>query len=256
MCWLWPEFRGVTEEQWRTLEWIEKFAAAVTQTKKFETWKLSPQDILEEMEKLPIKNYADAAERIYWAFMRKIKPSASRWGDKNNFYTGHVRLLADLFPEAQFLHIVRDPRDVACSYRELASLSSRSPYRPTLPVACNEIASEWMRNVHNAHAVAQSMDPRAYCIVKYENLVVGAEEVTRTVCDCLNVSFEQQMLLFHEINKRDRLEPQITMDWKQRTLEPLSASHVGRYRSELSEEECAVIVAVAGDLMASFGYLD
>lgn len=39
-----------------------------------------------------------------------------RWlGDKTPSYTRHLRDLARIFPQAQFIHIVRDPRDVAVS---------------------------------------------------------------------------------------------------------------------------------------------
>ncbi|RMF40576.1 MAG: sulfotransferase, partial [Anaerolineae bacterium] len=52
-------------------------------------------------------------------YRRQIAPfGAQRWGDKTPLYVQHIPLLADLFPGAQFIHIIRDGRDAALSARK------------------------------------------------------------------------------------------------------------------------------------------
>lgn len=49
----------------------------------------------------------DDIRRVLWCF----RPARSRFFCKNPCLTPHVTLLAELFPDAKILHVVRDPRD-------------------------------------------------------------------------------------------------------------------------------------------------
>ena len=39
-----------------------------------------------------------------------------RWGDKTPMYMQHLRLLERLFPDARYVHLIRDGRDAALSF--------------------------------------------------------------------------------------------------------------------------------------------
>jgi Sulfotransferase family len=84
---------------------------------------------------------------VYATYAASQGKTGSRWGDKNNFYRHHLAELATLFPSAGFVHIVRDGRDVAASYRALSTLSAGSKYAPRLPTAIAEIAADWISGV-------------------------------------------------------------------------------------------------------------
>jgi hypothetical protein len=59
----------------------------------------------------------EAIAAVFEAYAAKRgKP---RWGDKTPMYMQHLRLLERLFPEALFVHLVRDGRDAALSYLEI-----------------------------------------------------------------------------------------------------------------------------------------
>jgi hypothetical protein len=52
----------------------------------------------------------------------------------------------------------------------------------------------------------------------------------------------------------DWLEPELTLDWKKRTLEPISAETVGRYQTLLTPEEKRHFSDVANQALIRFGY--
>src|SRR5207247_397312 len=64
----------------------------------------------------PAPDYPDAIRRVYAVYAEAH--GKSRFGDKTPPFLMHVRTLAELFPEARFVHLVRDGRDVALSLRE------------------------------------------------------------------------------------------------------------------------------------------
>jgi len=61
--------------------------------------------------------FSDLLEVVYRTLARKR--GKSRWGDKTPFNTFNMRELIKAFPNAQFIHIVRDGRDVHLSWREV-----------------------------------------------------------------------------------------------------------------------------------------
>jgi hypothetical protein len=57
-----------------------------------------------------------------------------RWGDKTPMYMRHLGLLERLFPDAQYVHLVRDGRDAALSFLEMPEGTfTRTWAHPTTP---------------------------------------------------------------------------------------------------------------------------
>ena len=110
----------------------DDFFKAVVACKKFETWRLTIKDIYYEASLSPPSTYAEACKCVYRAFARMRGKVDALPGDKNNFYTDYIEGIAAHFPESRVIWIVRDPRDVFCSYLELGSKKIDSPYAPIL----------------------------------------------------------------------------------------------------------------------------
>ena len=199
-------------------------------------------------------NYADACCVIYNEYLKIYKPDALIWGDKNNFYINHIELLNGLYPSARFIYIIRDPRDVACSYREVACLNSASIYKPNLSVDPAEIARQWLSNNMLACESLKRINQRQRLQVRYEDLTQEPKKTLLGICSFLELDFEEKMLDFHLENKKNHLEPLETIDWKKKTLHPITSSQVGRFKVDLSREQTAVIESITRDYMAGCGY--
>lgn len=232
----------------------EHFLNELYACKKFDTWALERITLDGLISNLQPSNYATLCALVYSAYMSKLGRSATIWGDKNNFHIDHLPLLGEIYPNARFLHIVRDGRDVACSYREVMNRKSASPYAPNFKTDIKSIGNEWSTNVNKVGDYLDKLINAKQTTVRYEDLVLQPEYVLSEVCSWLNLSYEPQMLAFHETNKCKQLEPSLTMDWKQRTVEPISADTVGRYRVLLSIEEQNLFNLTAGPGLAKYGY--
>ena len=65
----------------------------------------------------PEMSIGEAIAVIYEAYAETA--SKPRWGDKTPMYMRHLGLLDELFPDAQYVHLVRDGRDAALSFLQM-----------------------------------------------------------------------------------------------------------------------------------------
>lgn len=255
IVWLHEKYQSWTSARSADKASVNQFLSDLYSCRKFDTWGMSRgflQSIL--LEEQP-KDYASLCAVVVFAYSQKLGKTPLIWGDKNNCYTDSVSLLNTLYPQAQFLHIVRDGRDVACSYREVMQAKSTSRYAPKLVETIDAIASEWSSSVLNVEKDLADIAAPRRLLIRYEDLVQEPNSIIERICEWIGVGFEVQMLNFHEVNRSMTLEPKLTLDWKKRTLEPISAITVGRYLQILSAEDNAQFVRLAGVALSRFGYV-
>ena len=150
-------------------------------------------------------------------------------------------IIAELIPEAKFVHIIRDGRDVACSQRDVGS-RVRAAGQPLENLAdatlrsvfyCGAVWAETVRFGWE-HCGPESMlarQGRAFTTF-YENIVLSPESQIRNLCDFIGVPFRQDML-YPERQQHDVVADNIwTM---QEALEsPISMLSAGRWIDHLS----------------------
>ncbi|MBK8497425.1 MAG: sulfotransferase [Flavobacteriales bacterium] len=241
-------------ERWRSAVWTEadlvRFADEVAASKKFDTWRLPPDQLKEFLLAHRPEDFAGAAELVYRCYAERLGRSILAWGDKNNYYTAHVREIRSIYPDACFIHIVRDPRDVAASYLELSKASIDSAHRPDLPVDAATIAKDWSA-VNDR--LLQDLDGAPGVVrIRYEDLVVRPMESIAPVYSMLGLRPLTGMPRDGHVGTLD--EPAEFMQWKRKLAGPVDAASVGRFASDLATEQIAAIEREAGPLMKRFGY--
>jgi len=171
-----------------------------------------------------------------WA-RREGKP---RWGDKTPQHVLAIPLLARLFPTAQFVHVLRDGRDVAVSLAG-KRWGQRSAY--TAAVA-------WRRYVEAGLAGGRPLGAGRYHELSYERLLGAPEPTLRRLCAFLEEDFEPAML---KPSRMPLVEGQPPL-WPARFDDRLDAASVARWTRERPASEEVVFESVAGDLLRRLGY--
>lgn len=77
----------------------------------FQRLGLSPHEVTTSFLALPPDSLVDAIRRVFAMYAQS--QGKSRYGDKTPGYVMSMELLADLFPESRFIHVIRDGRDVS-----------------------------------------------------------------------------------------------------------------------------------------------
>jgi hypothetical protein len=163
-----------------------------------------------------------------------------RFGDKTPPYIGIVPHLLALYPDARFINLIRDGRDVAISFVD-AHLHSR-PYHADF---------EWTEAVRLAERWHASPHAGRILDVRYETLVREPEPTVRRVCDFLGETFEPAMFAYRE---RLKLIPERERWIQQKLSRPISADAIAVWRQKLSALECFCIEASLRADLERLGY--
>ena len=112
-----------------------------------------------------------------------------RWGDKTPKYSLHMTDLEQALPEARFIHLIRDGRDVALSRARMVEGRGDPPPPPT------RVARRWKRRIHEAREM--SRDVTHYMELRYEDLVTDTEPSLRRVAEFIELDWDPAMLDYH-----------------------------------------------------------
>src|SRR5690606_36522555 len=151
-------------------------------------------------------------------------------------------------------HIIRDGRDVACSYKALAELHTESQYKPVLPTDVSSIAKEWVHNNNEILKFSEMISFSNFLTIRYGDLVLHTEETAKSMCNFFKILYDSNMLLYYKNNKINKEEPLKTLDWKLKTLEQPDNNNINKYRDILSMQEIEEFNKIGEELLLSYRY--
>lgn len=180
-----------------------------------------------------------------------------RFGDKTPMHCRQLRQIQTILPEAHFIHIIRDGRDVAVSLR-------KRWFSPGRDIATQALF--WRDNVVSARA--QGADCEHYLEVHYENLLRHTESELRRICAFVELQFEPRQLDYYETapqrlaehRERMRLDGSLVVSHEERlkqqagTRRPPDKTRIGVWKTALTSQEKTDFNRVAGDALDQFGY--
>lgn len=217
----------------------DRFLEDLRRLRTLPRWDLSPDEVAPLVRSGMTTGEAIGA--IFTAYAAKHgKP---RWGDKTPAYMRHLPLLERLFPDAIFVHLMRDGRDVALSLLALGEgVVGRTGANPeSAPGA----ALQWATEISDARALGRRAGSPRYLEVRYEELVAEPSAVVESVCTFAGIAFDPAMLepSEAEIAKRPH---------HRRLVEPPSKRR--DWSTEMSAADVQSFEAIAGPLLAELGY--
>lgn len=173
------------------------------------------------------RTYPELVRRFYaeWAYLK----GANRWGGKTPDYSIYTAELLELFPDAKFVHIIRDGRDVALSLFRL-DWGAKSPI-----VA----AKHWKERVEAACNFGRTLDDSQYLEIRYEHLVQFPEEI-----------FEN---LIHFLDWEDD-RYKIIDQFNRGIVGKVRRDNFNKWKMQMSRRHIRAFEQVAGDLLKRLGY--
>ena len=131
----------------------------------------------------PIKDLKSLVNALYEAIAASRRKTM--FIEQTPWYGQRIDILNSLFPDAKYIHMVRDGRDVAISY-------ARTPWWHD---SVEQNLERWGREINNITEQARSLlKPTQMLMIRYEDLVDAPEKVLRRCCFHLGVEFERSML--------------------------------------------------------------
>ena len=164
------------------------------------------------------------------------------WGSIDIATLTHMDIANRWFPDARFIHIVRDGRDVALSHETYV-------YGAATTLDC---AEKWDRMVRMNLKMGAMIAPERYKRIRYEDLVLDSERVLRELCDFIGVDYSPRMLEYHR--GVDKKVPEThRFLWPALNKPPVKDKVLG-WKARMSASKRIVFEGIAGDLLRELGY--
>lgn len=135
--------------------------------------------------------------------------------------------LLTLWPQARFLHLVRDPRDVALS-------TIRMGWAANVWYG----VQRWISSEKLWDRIAENLPEEQQLTIHYEDLASEPEKTLQKICSWLGISYHEKMLSF----------PSDT------TYDSVNVASVQAWKRKMSREKVALVESCCGDLMVFRGY--
>ena len=184
-------------------------------------------DIDEFIANMEERTYPELVRLFYaeWALLGGFK----RWGGKTPDYSIYANELYELFPDAKFIHIIRDGRDVALSLFNV-------DWGPKSPVIA---AKHWKTRVESARSFGKKLNDNQYLELRYETLVQHPEHVFRKLIHFLEWEGDREAII-------EAFEGNIGNQVKRNNFD--------KWRTKMSPRHRRLFELTAGDLLKRLGY--
>lgn len=160
-----------------------------------------------------------------------------------------VRVIPLAYPHARIVHLVRDGRDVACSLLEKPWLRREQVKKDDAGIAYGSYARFWVEPSRRQEFEAASDARRAAWV--WRNYVTAARSASVPLVE---IRYEEMVSEPASVATRLAAAVDAPGEALAHALTRAHDSSVGRYRSDLSEEQVAEVEAEAGELLRELGY--
>lgn len=191
------------------------------------------------------EEFVDYLERTLPGYVRdlyrELAPDARWWGDKNPHYAhpdnrGCLETILDLYPQAKFLHILRDGRDVVTSGLRGVWTDFESVHRM------------WTTHLDIGCAFGRALPPDQYLEFRYEDLVQDDLAMARRIFEFLEIEMHPAVERFCR-NQQENRTPFCTPTRDIR--EDVTRSEWSEHLSPSRQLESLELL---GDHLVRFGY--
>jgi hypothetical protein len=172
-------------------------------------------------------------------------------GSKNPIYGFWSDKLFELYPQAKFIHLVRDPMGVVNSQIKVKANKSHTYF-----------AYRW-RMINSKIDQLKKKHPNQFITLKYEDLIENPETSTTEVCTFLGLPFKTEQLSFHTTIKahRDQLhksndqeKTELFDSYLANLVNPIDPSKHDSWKSGLTDKQKQEVLYAVSNLAKSYGY--
>jgi hypothetical protein len=168
---------------------------------------------------------------------------AIRWGEKTPGNLFYIDVIAEMYPDALFLHMVRDPRAGVASMQ-------KADFFPD-DVVFNALSRR--KHAGAGRRLLGALDTGRWMTVRYEDLTTDPAAMLRRVCVLLGEAYDPAMMQYHRTAEAFMKDDAATT-FNAAATRPVTASRINAWRSQLSTTELALIEQICAAEMKEHGY--
>lgn len=206
---------------------------------RFKLWGMNLNYVYEQLYDQEV-NYADLILQIVHSYSLHLGKKDQRfWIDHTPWNMRYASFLNKLFPEAKFIHIVRDGRAVAASLR---NVDWGIPH-------IEKAARFWAEKLAYGLAAEQFLGDQKVLRVYYEELVEQTDTTIQRICQFLDLPFSHEM-----ISSTGFKVPIYTASQHELIGKKPDKNRIFSWKNELSLRQVEIFESIVGDLLTFMGY--
>lgn len=167
-----------------------------------------------------------------------------RWGEKTPSNIFYADAILDMFPDAHFIHVIRDPRGGVASMQGVKFFAD--------DVALNALNRKKYLT-EGQDTLEQHVPSRQRTVVRYEDLVREPKATMRCLCDFLSEPFEPSMLRFYEDSER-YMRDEATRSFNAAATHPISPAKIDEWKDRLSPQDVGIVESICRQQMKAYNY--
>lgn len=208
---------------------------------RFKQWKIDANKIKDLPKKVTFTNLNDVIEKTVMLFANEhLGASKNEFAriDHTPNSINNFDLLNKLFPDSKFIFIIRDPRAVYASVKDLDWGANSS-------LRLSEIWNEYTTHYFSL----QKLFPNKICLIKYEDILLNPALEIKKLCEFSAITYDDTML-----EAKGFKIPGYTASQHNLVGKKLDKNRIEKWKDELNEKDILIIESKCRYIMNAFGY--
>lgn len=215
----------------------ERLVRDILSLETLKSWDKVPkkQEIVENFEGESFHDAFRATIESWLAGKQK-----NRWGEKTPHNIFFWESIIEGIPDSKFIHIIRDGRDVALSWKKVR-------FGPEHFYPISEL---WKEYIEEVEKLKYRVGTKKVHEVKYEKILTNPKKEIGDICSFLGEKFSPKMMSFY--NKTDSYPTDKRNE--ENLSRPLLRDNMNKWKSQASSRNLRIFEAVAGRTLERYGY--
>lgn len=241
---LYPKYGKITD--WNKKH-LESFYNDLVNEWLFDTWKVDNKNLKERlMQYTGQHSYGSICKVVYLEYNSLFEKKQVRFiGDKNPGYAIYTKLLLKIFPEAKFIHILRDYRD---NFVSIKNVDFELPVPSLVVQKWKYFFKKFNKDSH--------LFPERYRVINYEKLATNPEIEFSSLCNFVGIDFDRSVFSFHQ--KKDEMLKHYPegyiKTYHTSLMEKINTSKIGVWQKQLSNRQVKLMDYTIGNIAEEAGY--
>ncbi len=179
-------------------------------------------------------------DRFFRFHGQQTGQTGQRWGDKTPLNSFYLDAIDSVFPDARYIHMVRDGVDVVQSYLAAG-----------LQTTLEDAALRWTQSIDAVQSFSATGKDR-YLEIHYESLVTDPQKQLKSACEFLGLSYNPHMIDSNVYAKKN--DDVAVFSHHENVRHPVNADSIGKGRRLLNQKQKSRLQELIGGQLERQGY--
>jgi len=185
-------------------------------------------------------SYSEIINKIINQYGKEVnKSNFDLWINHTPENIRYIDTLMKLFPDAKFIHLVRDGRAVYNSWLS-------TDWGPNTAI---KAAHSWLESISFGLAAESFLGESLIKRIRYEDLILNSEKTIKDICDFLNIDYQEDML-----EGKGFKVPSYTICQHKLVGKKPDKSRLYSWKNKLSTRDVEIFEYITGECLLYLGY--